>query len=872
MEEEYKYYAFISYKREDEKQAKWLQNKLEHYKLPTIVRTENPSLPETIYPIFRDTTDLSGGFLAGAIEDALKSSKYLIVVCSPRAAQSQWVCKEVQYFIDSGREKYIIPFIIDGEPNSKNIAEECFPENLRNLSGEKEILGINISEMGRDASAIKVVARMFDLRFDTLWQRWERAKKIKRIRNYTISLFLTSISLIVGAVIYQQNTKLKAINHEIQVNLALKNIELGDNLTAKKTIAMLYKDCNDEELTSIANAEYVARTSYWNSIKPGVEGYFFYEFEEYFEIIPNSIVGNFVGLYFKDDKKIVVFNTQKGIVDKEIKIDCKEDAWIDVTSYNPISNIAVYTVKNTEMYIRDIITNNNIISPIVCKSGEEIFCHGVSMDQNRIVYTIFNLGGTNHYVKDVSKNTTKVLFDGMDGMYGVSKDGGFAVMGAKNDDKIRVVLYDFTKEKVKPLPIYYKYNGFNLAMGDEYIQFYETDFNSLKKLTSLYDINQDTLIDTSIPLEFSTSMITFSPSKDSFVVCQDENKLDFYEMVLSESDASDMYLKRYSDPFFSMQIDGDVEAMLFNMFGTQLVYKSKSDFAYRLGVVNVNLKKNLSVKLVTGSGEKYLKECENGVWELREVSTDKGIGNSINMTTFNECYPIEIDDDNNLLVSLNSELLVMNPKKKQNVWIPCEGSEIDLESGNGRLFVAYTNNSKIEAYDINNGELLVAKEFDDTYISSPRLIRGKNLLAIASRFGVMFLDSKTLDVRNVLNIEEKTIFEYIGISNDETLIAPLTYDKELKIYDLDKLEVVSSIKLPYNISYVSCSFSADNKYICVAGYGGSCVYNIASQRIVLEMNRFCSFCGNDNKLYVEDYGFYDFPTMEELREYYKTWQ
>ena len=216
MAEEYKYYAFISYKREDEKQAKWLQNKLEHYKLPTVVRTENPSLPETIYPIFRDTTDLSGGFLAGAIEDALKSSKYLIVVCSPRAAQSQWVCKEVQYFIDSGREKYIIPFIIDGAPNSKNIAEECFPENLRNLSGEKEILGINISEMGRDAAAIKVVARMFDLRFDTLWQRYERSKKIKRIQLYCLSLLVAIIGLVVGAIFIYQNGQISNKNVEIQ--------------------------------------------------------------------------------------------------------------------------------------------------------------------------------------------------------------------------------------------------------------------------------------------------------------------------------------------------------------------------------------------------------------------------------------------------------------------------------------------------------------------------------------------------------------------------------------------------------------------------------------------------------------------------------
>ena len=215
MSEGYRYLAFISYKREDEEWAKWLQHKLEHYKLPTSVRKANPSLPDRIRPVFKDTTDLSGGVLEKAIKDALDSSKYLIVICSPRAAQSPWVCKEVQEFIDSGREEYIIPFIVDGEPHSKDISNECFPQNLRELSGSRELLGININEMGRDAAAIKVASRMFDLHFDELWQRWEREKK--RVRNVRLSLIgiLFVISLSVALVFRQQNDALKKNNEVI---------------------------------------------------------------------------------------------------------------------------------------------------------------------------------------------------------------------------------------------------------------------------------------------------------------------------------------------------------------------------------------------------------------------------------------------------------------------------------------------------------------------------------------------------------------------------------------------------------------------------------------------------------------------------------
>ena len=179
MEQPKEYYAFISYKREDEKWAKWLQNKLEHYRFPTNLNGRT-DLPKKIYPTFRDVTDLKPGLLAEEINNALHNSEWLVVVCSPRSAKSPWVCKEAQTFIDLGRADHIIPFVIEGNPFSNNTATECYPEALLNLTGSKELLAANINEMGRDAAVVKVVARMFGLKFDTLWQRYEREQKKKR--------------------------------------------------------------------------------------------------------------------------------------------------------------------------------------------------------------------------------------------------------------------------------------------------------------------------------------------------------------------------------------------------------------------------------------------------------------------------------------------------------------------------------------------------------------------------------------------------------------------------------------------------------------------------------------------------------------------
>lgn len=232
------YFAFISYKREDEKWAKWLQKKLEAYNLPTSIRKENPELPTKIRPVFRDQSDLSGGNLKAEIEKGLNGSKYLIVICSPRSAKSPWVSKEVQHFIDKGREEYVVPFIIGGTPNASNPGDECFPEGLRQLTGEKEILGININEMGREAAAIKVIARILGLRFDSLWQRHEKEKRQRRFFIGVVSVIIILFLLFILGYIVNQNSLLEKANIEIKAERDRANIERNRAENANKELGL----------------------------------------------------------------------------------------------------------------------------------------------------------------------------------------------------------------------------------------------------------------------------------------------------------------------------------------------------------------------------------------------------------------------------------------------------------------------------------------------------------------------------------------------------------------------------------------------------------------------------------------------------------
>ena len=232
MEQNKEYYAFISYKREDEKWAKWLQNKLEHYKFPTNLNGRT-YLPKNIRPTFRDVTDLTPGLLSEEIDKALRSSEWLIVICSPRSAKSPWVCKEAQRFIDLGRADHIIPFVIEGNPFSKDSSTECYPEALLNLTDERELLAANINEMGRNAALIKVIGRMFNLRFDTLWQRFSKEQKNRNLRWFALLLTFLVITVGIAGKMIQKDWSMMKIQSRAIINKVNSLVEQGDSYTSK---------------------------------------------------------------------------------------------------------------------------------------------------------------------------------------------------------------------------------------------------------------------------------------------------------------------------------------------------------------------------------------------------------------------------------------------------------------------------------------------------------------------------------------------------------------------------------------------------------------------------------------------------------------
>ena len=195
--ESFKYYAFISYSHKDKKIARKLQKRLEHYHLPSALKKSHPDLPKKLSPIFRDESDLVGrGTLRETLQENLDRSNYLILICSPSSAKSEYVNDEVRHFIEIGRGNHIIPLIVEGVPHSGGDTE-CFPPAILALERERELLGIDIKKFGVNEAFVRVIATLLRLDLDAFVSRYHRENLRKAIMlvSALIALIITAIIL-----------------------------------------------------------------------------------------------------------------------------------------------------------------------------------------------------------------------------------------------------------------------------------------------------------------------------------------------------------------------------------------------------------------------------------------------------------------------------------------------------------------------------------------------------------------------------------------------------------------------------------------------------------------------------------------------------
>ncbi len=186
-EAEGRYKAFISYSQKDAAEARKVQTWLENFRLPKALAASGKGR-RRLGRIFRDKTDLTASpEVWPELQTKIAESEYLIVLCSPNAAQSRWVDKEIRHFRTTGRADKVLALIIAGTPNSGEGATECFPPAFR----ETEPLAANLILDGRTSALTRVAAGLANVPFDALWQR-ERRRQRRRIILISTALVLVT--------------------------------------------------------------------------------------------------------------------------------------------------------------------------------------------------------------------------------------------------------------------------------------------------------------------------------------------------------------------------------------------------------------------------------------------------------------------------------------------------------------------------------------------------------------------------------------------------------------------------------------------------------------------------------------------------------
>jgi tetratricopeptide (TPR) repeat protein len=208
-----RYRAFVSYASADRDLGERFQRAVEHYRIPRPLRGTdrgNGIVPKRLTPLFRDRSDANAaGDLGAALDAALANSDALVLLCSPVAARSKWVNREIRKFKALGRGSRIFPVILSGTPrryDPERAPDGAFPPALFQrvdaagvvVEGEDpDPLAADIRPEGDgfDSARLKVVAALTNIPLTELTERHFEAERRERKIVRTVAAAMAGLAL-----------------------------------------------------------------------------------------------------------------------------------------------------------------------------------------------------------------------------------------------------------------------------------------------------------------------------------------------------------------------------------------------------------------------------------------------------------------------------------------------------------------------------------------------------------------------------------------------------------------------------------------------------------------------------------------------------
>ena len=462
-EKSYKYDAFISYRHvePDQSIAKQVHQMIETFKAPKEFY-QNGKRP--VFRVFRDREELAARDLSTSIEEALATSRYLIVICSKRTPLSEWCQREIETFKSLHGSERIIPVLIEGEPG------EAFPLPLKELKGEESVSEILAADIRPDETLnadfegyealqnnnkaklkeltkksldilktekYRVMATILGCSFGDLKQR-DKERKNKRI--LTVSTLSGVVFLIFG--LFMANAYQKA--------------ELARQEAVQSNASILMKRSKDfTKEGDFIKAVLVAKEAR-KSIKPNMKYYDTLKAEE--DSIFNSMI------YHSGASTLTSISTKNIFTFMDVSHDEKYVAYGLDNNYTAIASVdngevlkilsghtqpvKVVMFSNNDKYLASYSFDNTCIIYDV-ETGEErakIETDGIPMlvrfseDDSKLILITYDNISTNFYLYDTAnwQRTGGFVIDELIKRADIKKDGSEALIitNSGSDDQI----------------------------------------------------------------------------------------------------------------------------------------------------------------------------------------------------------------------------------------------------------------------------------------------------------------------------------------------------------------------------------------------------------------------------------------------------
>ena len=462
-EKSYKYDAFISYRHvePDQSIAKQVHQMIETFKAPKEFY-QNGKRP--VFRVFRDREELAARDLSASIEEALATSRYLIVICSKRTPLSEWCQREIETFKSLHGSERIIPVLIEGEPG------EAFPLPLKELKGEESVSEILAADIRPDETLnadfegyealqnnnkaklkeltkksldilktekYRVMSTILGCSFGDLKQR-DKERKNKRIM--TVSTVAGAIFLIFG--LFMANAYQKA--------------ELARQEAVQSNASILMKRSKDfTKEGDFIKAVLVAKEA-MKSIKPNMKYYDTLKAEE--DSIFNSMI------YHSGASTLTSISTKNIFTFMDVSHDEKYVAYGLDNNYTAIASVdngevlkilsghtqpvKVVMFSNNDKYLASYSFDNTCIIYDV-ETGEErakIETDGIPMlvrfseDDSKLILITYDNISTNFYLYDTAnwQRTGGFVIDELIKRADIKKDGSEALIitNSGSDDQI----------------------------------------------------------------------------------------------------------------------------------------------------------------------------------------------------------------------------------------------------------------------------------------------------------------------------------------------------------------------------------------------------------------------------------------------------